>query len=627
MALLSIFTLFLLVGCSRAADLSVSPTTGHSDQNVINNAIDSVAQSGGGLVYLNAGTYIVDGPVMVKSNIMLAGDPNAIIKVYSGSSQWFQGSIGIISNAENLHDVIICGFQVDGSVTELPPGYHQSRSDTAHDCERCILLAGDSGNMMDNISIHDMTLHDSFSDGVYIRFCVNAHVYNNFISNTQHEGVFFTCCKYSLIESNRVAGITSDCLRLDNCQNCEVRSNLCFSYNGTHASNTYMHGENGIQVGNSGVSHGYDGRDKPFYTLNIYVHDNSFINNGLNAVVIDNGLSNVNIYFTNNTVIGNADLENSGFPIDLINNYTYEHSPSLQTSKKIFSNIFDILNVNFQNSGYTNQQDESIQYSVQKTTVGDIAGDVKIVGFRNQIIIDNKTYIPDENSAIVKYTAVMVNSLDFWNRGTDKTNPKVTVSIKNGMAESRLDVIMRWYTVSSITGKDGKKTTKKDFHTSTASFNDSCQAPDILPKAQNITAYIDVYPSETYPKFTINVPHNEMTQKIEYRYENIQATHTFLIGEKQADDKGIEHTYYTRCNRWDGNSSSMADEFIINGPFNPSDLFLTYHTPYEDIKISDVRVNVHELQKDTWQVPMLGLIARLIFMLFILFMLYRITFL
>jgi hypothetical protein len=625
LALLTIFTLILLVGCSKAADTPVSPTGGQSDQKVINDAINAVAKSGGGTVYLKAGTYFVDGPVIVKSNIMLAGDPNAIIKVYSGSSQWFTGSIGIISNTENLHDVIICGFQIDGSVTELPPGYHQSRSDTAHDCERCILFAGDSGNQMNNISIHDMTLYDSFSDGIYIRFCDNVQIYNNFISNTQHEGVYMVCCRYSLVENNRIAGITSDCMRFDNNQNTEIRFNTCWSYDGSHASNTYMHGENGIQVGNTGASHGYDGRDKPFFTLNVYVHDNQFINNGLNAILIGGDVKDDNVYFKDNKVIGHEQLETSGFPIDIIGNYSYEHPPSLQTSKKVFSSIFDILNVDFQNSGYTNQQDESIQYSVQKTTEGDIAGGIKILGFRNQIIIDNKTYIPDENSAIVKYTAVIANGLDFWNREIDKTDPKVTISIKNGVAKARLDVTMRWYTVSSITRKDGKTTIKKDFHTSTASFNDSCQAPDMLQKAQNITAYVDVYPSQTFPKFVIHVPHNEMTQRIEYKYENIQATNTFLIGEKQTDDKGVEHVFFARCNRWDGNFSSMADEFIINGPFNPKELSVTYYSPYETVNVNNIKVTVHDLEKHTWKEPMLGLIARLIFMLFILFFIYRVV--
>lgn len=154
MKLLAILFFFVLfTGVAAGADQTISPTGGHSDQKVINDAIETVAQSGGGTVFLKTGTFVVDGPVMVKSNIKLTGDPKAIIKVYSGSSQWFQGSIGIISNAENLNNVEVCGFQVDGSVTELPLGYHQSRSDTAHDCERCILFAGDSGNLMENISI------------------------------------------------------------------------------------------------------------------------------------------------------------------------------------------------------------------------------------------------------------------------------------------------------------------------------------------------------------------------------------------------------------------------------------------------------------------------------------------
>lgn len=626
LALIAIITFTMLVSCGSAADMSISPTGGHSDQKIINNAIDAVAKSGGGLVYLTVGTYYVDGPVMVKSNIMLIGDPNAIIKVSSSSSQWFTGSSGIISNAETLHDVLICGFQVDGSVSELPPEYHHSRADTAHDCERCILFAGDSGNQMTNISIFNMTLYDSFSDGVYIRFADDVHIYNNFISNTQHEGVFLVCLRESMIENNRIAGITSDCLRFDNCQNCEVRFNICWSYDGTHASNTYMHGENGIQIGNQGttINKGYLPTKKPFSTQNIYVHDNQFINNGLNAVLIDGDIKDDNVYFVNNTIIGHKQLETSGFPISLIGNYSYEHSPSLQTSKKVFSSIFDILDVKFQNSGFTNQQDESIPYSVSKTTMGNIAGGVKIIGFRNQVIIDNQTFIPDENSAIVKYTAVMAPRLDLWNTGIDKTDPKVTVSINNGMAEARLDVKMRWYTVS--TNQITKKTIK-NYHTSTASFNDSCKAPEILQKDQNVTAYVDVYPSETFPKFILNVPHSEITQRVEYKYGDTVATHTFLIGEKQTDDKGIEHTYYTRVNRWDGNSSIMADEFIINGPFDPTKLSLTYYSPYERISISDVRVTVHDLEKNTWKVPGIGLVIRILFMSFILILLYRITFL
>jgi hypothetical protein len=32
-------------------------------------------------VYLNSGVYMVDGTISIKSNFMLTGDPNAIIRV------------------------------------------------------------------------------------------------------------------------------------------------------------------------------------------------------------------------------------------------------------------------------------------------------------------------------------------------------------------------------------------------------------------------------------------------------------------------------------------------------------------------------------------------------------------
>jgi hypothetical protein len=609
MKLLAILFFFVLfTGVAAGADQTISPTGGHSDQKVINDAIDTVAQSGGGTVFLKTGTFVVDGPVMVKSNIKLTGDPKAIIKVYSGSSQWFQGSIGIISNAENLNNVEVCGFQVDGSVTELPLGYHQSRSDTAHDCERCILFAGDSGNLMENISIHDMTLYDSFSDGVYIRFCVNAHVYNNFISNTQHEGVFFVCNKYSLIESNKVAGITSDCLRLDNCQNCEVRNNLCFSYNGTHASNTYMHGENGIQVGNSGISHGYDGRNKPFYTLNIYVHDNSFINNGLEGIIIDGGLENANVYFKNNTIIGHKDLETSGFPIDLIGNYSYEHPPSLQTSEKVFSSIFDILNMTFYDSAITNQSDDSIQYTIQKTTIGTIAGGVKVIGFRNQAVIDNQIYMQDNNSTIVKSEAVLAqSSLDFWNKGVDKIDNDIHVEVKNGTATATMTINMRVYSVSY---NQATKKTAKTYKSYTATFNDTAKAPEIFPAPQNLKGEIEVYPTF----FEVYVPADGLV-KLDFTYGINVSTHTFLVGEREQKDN-VEYTEYTRLEDWSGDLNHTGQWCFVYGTFDESKLNVKATTPYKEVNVTDFNITRHDYPKEPiafWFYPTVGFLICLYF--------------
>ena len=59
------FTLFFVccVGVAEALELTVSPTGSNNDQTIINNALEAVHNSGGGKVYLNAGTYKVDNTV------------------------------------------------------------------------------------------------------------------------------------------------------------------------------------------------------------------------------------------------------------------------------------------------------------------------------------------------------------------------------------------------------------------------------------------------------------------------------------------------------------------------------------------------------------------------------------
>jgi hypothetical protein len=214
-----ILSLYLLSGVSLAESFSISPEDGtqnslaqiqnstwetnsgetytisstgsSSDQNIINAVIDQAYNAGGGTIRLTSGVYWVSDTVIMKSNVKLTGDPDAIIKVYPSNSQWYTGSIGIISCQGTIHNAEICGFQINGNLGSLDsnlantPGHDK-------DCERCIILHGDSGNYAYNIKIHDMKLYDSFSDGMYIYYAQNIQCYNNFISNTQHEGIFWS---------------------------------------------------------------------------------------------------------------------------------------------------------------------------------------------------------------------------------------------------------------------------------------------------------------------------------------------------------------------------------------------------------------------------------------------------
>lgn len=269
-----LFFLLFLPGIAGATDQTVNPSGSNSDQTIINNALEMVYQSGGGTVFLNAGTYTVNGPVYIGSNTILTGDPDAIIRVSASSSQWFTGSTGIISCKESIKNVEIHGFQINGNLGAFPASYANTPGHDK-DCMRCVILHGESGNYADNIRIHDMKLYDSFSDGMYIYYARNVQCYNNFISNCQHEGIFWSVVLESEMYGNKIAGITSDCARLDNSINCKVYENVLFSYTGDNTNGAYKGGENGLQVGDAGSSHGYDASNKPTTTTNIEIYGNT----------------------------------------------------------------------------------------------------------------------------------------------------------------------------------------------------------------------------------------------------------------------------------------------------------------------------------------------------------------
>jgi len=134
------FILFFVccVGVAEALELTVSPTGSNNDQTIINNALEAVQNSGGGKVYLNAGTYKIDNTVIIWSNTFLTGSPDAVILVSPSSSQWFTGSVGIISCKESIKNVEISGFQINGNLGALPASYANSPGHDK-DCQRSVL--------------------------------------------------------------------------------------------------------------------------------------------------------------------------------------------------------------------------------------------------------------------------------------------------------------------------------------------------------------------------------------------------------------------------------------------------------------------------------------------------------
>jgi hypothetical protein len=586
----SLIFLLLFTGLAKAGvEIAISPS-GSSDQIIINNALETVYQSGGGIVYLSAGIYNIEGPIYIKSNTVLSGESDTILRVSSFSSQWFTRRTGIICNNELVNNVEIYGFQIDGNVQNLPPEYHHSRPDTSHDCENIIRLQGDSNNFMNNIKIHDMKLYDSFGDGVHVIFCNHAQIYNNSISNTEHEGVFLVCGIDSVVNDNQIAGITSDCLRLDNCVRCEVSHNLCFSYSGDHNNGEWEHGENGLQVANGGASHGYDARNQPTSTQDINVHDNTFANNGLKAILLDSvALSETaNVIIRNNQFVGKDELIKMGFPFKL----SEGEMPTENMSERIFNNIFDILNYQFSTTALIPQTNQirSVDNWQKKGENTEVV--LSIEGFRNLSEIDGVEYTTGkaQDNVILNYktkTDALLSAGQTSKLSYQENNSTLTVS---------LQVDTSWYTKSSHTVSIiGKRISVPDISTKNESevYSASITEPQQFPNIPDIKAEVTYYNNSYNPHSILSLSNAWGIVQETYSYNGSEANHFKLVGEVSTKDNGFSYVNYSKISKWkssDSQISGFGDELYITGKFNPALLNISVQTPYETVKISKINV-------------------------------------
>jgi hypothetical protein len=580
--------LILLSGIAGAQTFTLSPTGTNDNQIQINQAI-SQAQTGD-TVYLTSGIYDLTGTVIIKSNIKLTGDPNAILRVSASSSQWFTGSVGIISCKESVKNVEICGFQINGNLGALPAGFANTPGHDK-DCERCILIGGYTNDYAENIRIHDMKLYDSFSDGIYLRFARNSAVYSNVISNTQHEGIFWSCVEDSEMFKNQIAGITSDSARLDNSVRCRVYDNIFFSYDGDNTNGAYEHGENGLQVGNAGSSHGYDASNKPTVTENIEIFNNTFANNGLQAILLGSGSDN-NVFVHDNKFIGVTELETMGISVKGI---SFDNPPTIEQSEKVFSSIFDILDTTISDSGYVNQ---SSVFSPDKTLMskGTESAWLDVVGYTGQIKIGNGTFIPkpaNESAIVVSGTQTTRDMVV-----SQESSKKLTVGPDNNLVVN-LEVKTTYEVPEkkkiSIFGKSLQYTTYRKVSENTT-FTKTFKAPLLFPAFNPPNVSVVNFNGSHAIVYVSDLPG---IVKVDYAYNNSTATEYRLIGYVGSATNGFKTTEYEitgsyLCDNSGKMSRSLNGLYIKDKKFDLSKLNVTVVTPYDNFHISHFEYTVIE---------------------------------
>ncbi|HIH75147.1 MAG TPA: hypothetical protein HA306_08275, partial [Methanosarcina sp.] len=287
--------------------------------------------------------------------------------------------------------------------------------------------------------------------------------------------------------------------------------------------------------------------------------------------------------------------------------------PTIDQDISPFDSIFDILDIEFSTSGRTGQTAESIDIELEEHTEGLVYGGLKIAGFADVIYIDEVPYIPDENSILVKSRVIKSPDLIGWIGHIKKMEKHEEKYIKNGTAYAVLTVKTDWYTVKTdhTTGQKRKSKIK----TSTAVFRDSCPAPNVFERPTQAKGYINEYRSKSIPNTRVYVPSEGLT-KIVYEYGGNSSEHIFMLGERQADEKGIISTAYTTVNYWDGSLSYLGDSLIINGPFDKNKLKVTCYTPYEEFQVTDFQHTINDLPADSWTKDFLAFLLRDLLMLF-----------
>lgn len=596
-AFLFIFLLLFSIGLGEAGNqtTTISPNGGQDNQNSINQAIEQASQAGGGTVVLSAGTYEINGPIYIKSNVILTGDPNAIIRVSQSSSQWFVGQIGIISSGDDdLKNSEICGFQIDGSCEHLPSGYANSGGEHARDCERGFLGGGSSGDYGQSVKIHDLQIYDCFSDGIYIRYTDSALIYNNFISNCEHEGIYCSVAKNSLVTGNRIAAIGTDGIRLDNCINCKVSNNYIFSYTGRNSGSVPLDSENGIQVGDAGSSKGYDAR-KSIHTQNIEITNNTLAN--IKAGAFSPYSSYDGVYVHDNHVINGKDLQTAGIPVNITGNETtgivYNVSISNPPTKEMSEDLFaNILNMTFSDSGLVNNHDVQPEMNWQEK--GHSKAWVDIIGWNNLTQRNGVFYIPAGEQPIVKYDAVATELM-----GSTQTH--LTTSQSNGNITADLEV-KTTFKVAKTSSRSvfgvSVPTISYDTKMETSHYYDTAQMPETYNPAINTTADVTILNNSFSKQTVVYVPENPDVMKVSFKYDGTETLHYLQAGTVNSTSKDVKFVNVSSLDYWDKQDNVSGNQLVIPEYISPKEVKSRIQIVQYDVYGNEIPVTNFETKEE-----------------------------
>ena len=196
------------------------------DHNAINKAIEAASKSGGGQVYLPAGTYLC-GSIRMKSNIDLHLSAGAKIlaapaemKAYDesevfGAPEYQDGGHTYFHNsliwAEGQQNISITGHgMIDGE------GLTKRDTEKAGNVQGGSIGTGDKAialKLCRNVTIRDITIYRGGHFAIIVTGCEIGTI-DNVTINTNRDGIDIDCCKYFTVSNTKVNTPNDDAIVL-----------------------------------------------------------------------------------------------------------------------------------------------------------------------------------------------------------------------------------------------------------------------------------------------------------------------------------------------------------------------------------------------------------------------------